>query len=210
MEQTAAAFEQALLRLDRMSAWQMIQVLTERLSPVKIIEELIARALERIGEGWARGDLSLSQVYMSGKMCEEIVDTLLPPGNQQRQNQPRMAITVLEDYHLLGKRIVYSIIRSSGFDLEDYGRTDVAGLLDRIRKDRIDLLFISVLMLPSALRIKEVTARVHGENLNTRVIVGGALFLFDGRLWREVGASAMGRTASDALRFLEQIIEGKP
>jgi methanogenic corrinoid protein MtbC1 len=210
MKASVEDFEQALLRMDRISVKRFIDELIGRISSVEIIEDVITKALERIGEGWAQGALSLSQVYMSGRICEELVDTLLPPGGTQHKNQPKMAITVLEDYHLLGKRIVYSMIRSAGFDIMDYGRTDVPGLLDRLRQDRVEILLVSVLMLPSALRIKEVVSQTIDENLGTHVIVGGAPFLFDDNLWREVGAEAMGRTGSDAVQLLQQITGAKP
>ena len=35
-----------------------------------------------------------------------------------------------------------------------------------------------------------------------RVIVGGAPFLFDDKLWREVGADAMGRNAAEAVALV--------
>ena len=35
-----------------------------------------------------------------------------------------------------------------------------------------------------------------------RVIVGGAPFLFDDKLWREVGADAMGRNAAEAVTLV--------
>lgn len=37
-------------------------------------------ALDRIGTGWENGTIALSQVYMSGRICEEVVDDLLPTG----------------------------------------------------------------------------------------------------------------------------------
>ena len=41
------------------------------------MEKLVVPALERIGAGWEQGRVALSQVYMSGRICEELVDTLL-------------------------------------------------------------------------------------------------------------------------------------
>jgi methanogenic corrinoid protein MtbC1 len=39
-------------------------------------------------------------------------------------------------------------------------------------------------------------------------VVGGAPFRFDEALWRKVGADAMGRNGTDALRILEAL-EGR-
>ena len=52
----------------------------------------------------------------------ELVDTILPPADPSRTDLPPMAIAVLEDYHLLGLRVVYSALRASGYALQNYGR----------------------------------------------------------------------------------------
>jgi methanogenic corrinoid protein MtbC1 len=36
--------------------------------------------------------------------------------------------------------------------------------------------------------------------------VGGAPFLFDDQLWQEVGADAMGKSASDAVAIVERLM----
>jgi len=56
-----------------------------------------------------------------------------------------MAITVLEDYHLLGKRIVYSILRASGYEVLDYRQTDVNGLIQQVKKDDVKILFLMMI-----------------------------------------------------------------
>jgi methanogenic corrinoid protein MtbC1 len=138
--------EQALLSLDRVGVEKLLAGPAGQLSPLQELEDLVVPALERIGQGWEEGRVALSQVYMSGRLCEELVDALLPasPG---RIAHPPMAIAVLEDYHFLGMRLVYSVLRASGFELYNYGRQDVTSLVSRVRADGIEILLISVLML---------------------------------------------------------------
>ncbi len=109
-----------------------------------------------------------------------------------------MAIAVLDDYHLLGKRIVHSVLRAGGYDLHDYGRVTVDEAVRRTGEDRIRILLISTLMLPSALHVRDLVMRLKSARREVKVIVGGAPFLFDPQLWREVHADAMGRSASEA------------
>jgi methanogenic corrinoid protein MtbC1 len=119
-----------------------------------------------------------------------------------------MAIAVLDDYHLLGKRIVYSVLRAKGFELKDYGRVTVDEVINKTRADQIRVLLISTLMLHSALRIRDVVAGLKAENLDVKVVVGGAPFIFDTQLWREVNADAMGRSASDVPDIVRTIMGG--
>jgi trimethylamine corrinoid protein len=62
-------------------------------------------------------------------------------------------------------------------------------------------------MLPSALRIKEVTARLRAAGRETKVVVGGAPFRFDSGLVGEVGADAMGESAADAVALVRRFVE---
>ena len=199
-------FMEALLSLDKLSAQQMIESGKGRIAPIKFVEEVAIAALERIGARWEEGTIALSQVYMAGRICEDLVDEILPPADPARKNQPNMAICVLSDHHKLGKAIVYSLLRASGFDLSDYGTMEVDDLVDKVKKDKIEILFISTLMLPSALKVKKVKEKLLG--LNVKIVVGGAPFRFDDQLWREVGADAMCRTASEAVSVINGVMGG--
>ncbi len=199
------AFEKALLSLDRVTAQNLLLQTANGYSSIERVENLIAPALERIGEGWERGQVALSQVYMSGRICEDLVDAMLPPGAPERKGQPRMALAVLEDYHLLGKRVVYAVLRAAGFELLDYGRVNAEQLVQQVHTDGVEVLLISALMLPSALRVKDVRAGIERLGRDVKIVVGGAPFRFDAQLWREVGADAMGRTASDALQIIHNL-----
>jgi methanogenic corrinoid protein MtbC1 len=209
MDQYAEQFEQALLSLDRLAARNLLEQSREayQWTPEQFIDTMIVSSLERIGNGWERGEIALSQVYMSGRICEELIDSILPPGDPKRKHQPRMAITVLEDYHMLGKRIVYSILRANGFELTDYGRTAADELISRVRNDGIEILLISVLMLPSALKVKDVRLGLNQNGTDVKIIVGGAPFLFDDALWKETHADAMGKNPSEALTLIHQMTE---
>lgn len=201
-------FIQALLTLNRLEAKRIVARASGELTPLEIAEEMIVKALDRIGEGWQQGEVALSQVYMSGRICEELMDDLLPPGAPDRKNKPPMAIATLEDYHLLGKRIVYSVLRAEGFDLKDYGRVTVDEVVRRADEDRLRVLLISTLMLPSALHVRDLVVRLKSFCPDVKVVVGGAPFIFDPELWREVRADAMGRSASEAAGIIEKITGG--
>ena len=201
-------FIQALLTLNRLEAKRIVVMAAGALTPLEIAEGMIVKALEHIGEGWQQGEVALSQVYMSGRICEELMDDLLPPGAAGRKNKPPMAIATLEDYHLLGKRIVYSVLRADGYDLKDYGRVTVGDAVRRSEEDRLRILLVSTLMLPSALHVRDLVDRLKSVCPDVRVIVGGAPFIFDPKLWQEVKADAMGSSATEAAGIIEKITGG--
>jgi hypothetical protein len=122
-------FEQALLSLDIDEARTLLSGRSGQPLPSLEAEALIVPALEDIGRGWEEGRIALSQVYMSGRQCEELMETLQCESVDADQGGPRIAIAVLEDYHLLGQRLVYSVLRASGLALFRYGRMDLDALV---------------------------------------------------------------------------------
>lgn len=197
-------FERALLMLDRSLAEQIVLRSVQPETPMEVAGNLITSTLRRIGDSWERGTVSLSQVYMSGLICEEIIDKILPPFSPDRTGQPCMAIGVFEDYHLLGKRIIFSTLRASGYELIDLGGgLKTSALVETVQQKGIEILLLSVLMLPSALRIKNLKQELAGTGV--KIVVGGAPFRLDDQLWKEVGADACGKDSSEALRIVEQM-----
>lgn len=197
--------ERALVSLDRLLLRGIVQGLAAKHDTSEILENYLTPALEAIGEGWYQGSFSLSQVYMSGKICEELIDELLPKAKGSKST-PKIAVAVLNDFHPLGKKMVAAHLRAAGYIVKDYGAgREAADLVDSVRADSIEVLLISTLMLPSALNVRHVRAGLDELGLKTKIIVGGAPFLFDSELWKEVGADLMGHHASEATSLVKQL-----
>lgn len=207
MDALTRELREALESLDRPRIEALFQQAMRRYSPMEVAEGVIVPALEKLGEAWDAGTVALSQIYMSSRICEEMIERVLPPMAPERKGQPRQAIVVLSDYHMLGKRIVLSVMRASGFDILDYGRLDVGELVERVVADNVKILLVSVLMLPAALKVKALRSALDARGARVRIAVGGAPFLFDSELWCEVGADAMGRTAADAVSIVRRWME---
>ncbi len=210
MDAAVESFEQALLSMDREGAGKIMAEGLKRTEPVSFVESVMVRALEHIGESWETGAVSLSQVYMSGRMCEEFMNQILPPRGSTDQDHLRIAIAVLEDYHMLGKRLVSSVLTAHRLDFVDYGRMETDELVRQVEEDRIEVLLISTLMLPSALQTKALIGLLADRGLNVAVIVGGAPFRLDKTLYREVGADATADRASDVVRVIRQVVGERP
>ncbi|MCF7936305.1 MAG: B12-binding domain-containing protein [Synergistales bacterium] len=204
MEQRSQTFREALLAMERDHAHMLAESGFDTSNPLEFIETVMVPALESIGQGWEQGTVSLSQVYMSGRICETIIDNLLPSGSVPARPHPPMALAVLEDFHMLGKRLVGSVLKANRFDPFDYGQIQTEDLVSRVLRDRIEILLLSTLMLPSALQVKEVLRLLTEEEWKGSVIVGGAPFRFDDQLWREVGADATAHRASDVPGILSR------
>jgi methanogenic corrinoid protein MtbC1 len=207
-EQAIVALKRALVSNDRLAARAALPADRDSTRRFELLERIVVPTLESIGEDWERGQLALSQVYLSGRICEELVDSLLPPGGTSHRHQPPMAIATLADHHLLGKRIVLSVLKAGGYQVHDYGRMEAAELAARVLQDDIGVLFVSTLMLPSALRVSQLRSLLDEQQVEVRIVVGGAPFRLDQELWQEVRADAMCRTASEVIGVTGALLGG--
>jgi len=205
--QTLNQFVDALLSASILTAKEHALRLAGVTSPEKMVDTLLTPALDIIGKGWETGNISLSQVYMSGRICEEIVDEALPQKESASFPHIPVAVAVLEDFHMLGKRILYSTLKAYGVNVLDFGRVTVKEAVAQAAQYNIKILLVSTLMLPSALRVQALRTRLKDKGLNVTVIVGGAPFRFDKELWREVGADHMAETASEGARMVLELLE---
>ncbi len=201
-------FREALLSSDTDAAASILAEYLVNKRAFDFIEEVVVKTLDQIGDGWEKGEYALSQVYMSGRICEDLLEKVLPDESGLRKARPKIAIALLNDYHTLGKRIVYAVLRAGGFQLIDYGRVEAEELVRRVNEDQIETLLISVLMLSSALQVKEVVKSLSFNQNKVKIVVGGAPFRLDRGLWQEVGADAVGFTATDALHLVSQLEGG--
>ena len=199
-------FEQALLSADRVAAREAFIQSAGDTSSIEAVDSMIVPALERIGSGWENGNVSLSQVYMSARICEELSESLPGSSNIKNKNLPRIAVALLEDYHVLGKKIVCSVLKAGGIEFIDYHRASIRQLINRVNREKIEILLVSVLMLNSALKIKDLKNEFLEKGIGTKIIAGGAPFRLDENLWQEVGADAAGRSASDALSLVHNFV----
>lgn len=206
MNEEFTSFKNAILTLDQSKAKEVVINFTKNSTVMDGIEKLVVPVMEDIGNGWESGEVALSQVYMGGRICEEIIDELLPPASEKRKDCPKMALALYNDYHKLGKRLVYSFVRAAGFEIRDFGDIhDIDEMIKMIKASGTQVLLISTLMLHSALKIKELTGRIAEEGLSVKIIVGGAPFRFDSNLYNEVGAYAMATHASQVVEILEKL-----
>lgn len=202
-------FKTSLLQIDRIEAAEIFKNFYEKNKDFEMLEHLTIEVLEKIGDGWENGQLSLSQVYMSGVICEELIEKYIPKNIVSDKNELKIAIGVLQDHHSLGKRIVYSVLKAGGYDPVDFGQgLTVEEIVARTLKEEIDILLISTLMLPSALKVKKVVERLRDGGSSAKVIVGGAPFRLDSNLWEKVNADADGKNGAKASKIIESFMKG--
>jgi trimethylamine corrinoid protein len=201
-------FEIALRALDREKAKAAIQDCCASQDTIQCVEEVLVPVMERIGRDWEQGTLALAQVYMSGRISEEIIEQMMALPDVVKKKHPPMAIVTFQDHHSLGKRLVHSALTVSGFDIKDYGAgIGIDELVSKVGADKVSILLVSTLMLNSALKIRVLKEALETAHLTVRLVVGGAPFRFDKHLCTEVGADATADSATDAIGIVTRLVK---
>lgn len=200
--------ESALLAMNRITARAIVVAAVRDFGSPQVMEHLLTPALENIGKRWEKGAVALSQVYMSGCICEEILDEILPHPIEAGEGKAVVAIAVLEDNHALGKRLVLSAMKASGIKINDYGSgITVDDLAARTHADGIRILLVSALMLRSALKVRDLRAKLNAMGSHALIIAGGAPFRMDPLLWKEVGADGMAENSAETISVVRHLLE---
>lgn len=201
-------FQHLLLSLDRIEIEQFINRIKTKISLQDIINKIIFPALQNIGKLWSDGTLALSQVYMSGKICKDITDSLFPKESSQKKDFPKIGLCNLEDHHPLGMQIISSYLKAYGvYPIEYKVGITVEEMVNKIIEDKIRILLISTLMIRSVYKIEELVNKIKQEGIEVSIIVGGAPFIFDPQLYEEVGADYMGSNAFELLDIIYKLLK---
>lgn len=207
MDQITIDFMDALLKSDRVKAKVLLKGIHED-NDIERLSNIFVLALEEIGKRWETGTVALTQLYMSGRICEELLDLFKNIEGVPKKEQPNIAFTVLHDFHTLGKTVVSLMLSFAGYTFLDLGTSSSIESLVQILKEKdVKILLISVLMLNSALKVKDVVQAINDENLSVKVVVGGAPFRFDKDLWKDVGANYTADNAFSCVKVLDKLIQ---
>ena len=197
-------FEDALIAYNKTQALSIFNDFLSSHKANAFIDQVMVAVMDRIGTQWEKGELSLSQVYLSSKLCEEIVGSMVTPVATATE-QPKIAVVTLADHHVLGKRILTAMLRANGYAFTDYGLgVSAEKVISNVLADGTTILLISVLMLNSALQVKQITDAFKARKLSVKVMVGGAPFRFDHSLCKQVGADASANTAAAGIQIMKK------
>lgn len=203
--------EQALLDVDITALRAVLAQFHLVGSGLDPFETVLTPALESIGRSWEAGELALAQVYMASRLAERLIEEDLGVQIPLRRPHPPIAMAVLEDYHLLGKRLVLASARLAGWTVADWGvASDPQELARRAHREQVAVLMVSTLMERSARRVAGVVETLRALGADTRVVVGGAPFRLDPSLCAQVGAAGTAATASAVPALLSGMLAVAP
>jgi corrinoid protein of di/trimethylamine methyltransferase len=149
------------------------------IDPVRAIIDGLAAGLEIIGERFGNGDCFLSELILAAEVMKDGMSIIQPyiKGDEMRAKGKIVLATVEGDNHDIGKSLVATLLKISGFDVIDLG-VDVSKevILEAVKMYRPDILGLSALLTVTMLEMQKVIHGLVDAGLRdgVKVIVGGS------------------------------------
>jgi len=208
MEKTKDKFFGFLVAADKAGALQFIDHWAESKSYEKALLEVVEPALQKFGKLWARQeDVNLAQGYISAKIAESV---LLRIVEERKQNETQIKIkgiavvgNIEDDYHALGRKMVYNFLIISGWEVYDLGNDVLAEeFVNKAVEVNASVIGASAMMYSNAKNMLKIRNALNARNLSGKIkfAVGGAIFNLRPKLVEEIKADG---TAANAIEAVE-------
>jgi len=178
------------------------------------LEEGLAKALREVGDRFGRGEAFITELIAAAQAMEagaEVLNKEIARRGASRKSVGRFLIGTVEgDIHSIGKNIVTTMLRATGFEVFDLGADIPTNVfVEKVRELKPDILGLSALMTTTMTVQREVIAALSEVQLrkDVKVMLGGAPVTEE---WvNEIGADSFGLDAdsavSEALRLMEEV-----
>jgi len=189
------------------------EALRAGVDPLAAIEQGFKPGMDVVGEGFARGDLFIPDLMMSGEAMKAAIAALEPElvkRKQERQVLGRIVIgTVQGDIHEIGKTLVATMLAANGFEVHDLG-VDVSPqrFVDAVRQANADVVGLSALLTTTMLNQEAVVHALEEAGLRERVkvLIGGVPTSPE---WAaEIGADGYAENATRAVEAVKGLLGG--
>jgi methanogenic corrinoid protein MtbC1 len=162
--------------------------------------------MAEVGKLFESGEYYLADLVLAGEVMKdglEVLEPLLQEGEAQSKGTV-VVCTVKGDVHDIGKNLVATMLKSSGFEVVDLGvDVEAAKVVDAVRTNGAGAVALSVLLTSMVDSIGDVVRALDAAGLRdgVKIAIGGACTTDE--LAERMGVDALGRDAVEAVRIFE-------
>jgi len=211
-EEVIGTIMEAIVRQDEEALAQNVSKgLEQGVEPLVIINEGITPGLRKVGDLFANEEVFLPELVLAGQIVTEVmhvVEAKLRGNGAESLNKGLVLMaTVRGDVHDIGKNLVILLLKASGYEVENLGKSVAA---ETIAKKVIELkpqiVGLSSLLSTTMPAQREVIETINesGVRESVKILVGGAPVT---REWAEkIGADGYAENASEAVIEADRVM----
>jgi len=187
------------------------RALAESVDPIRAIEEGLLKAIRKVGDDFGKGILFLPELIQAGDACKAgisiLEEEIKRSGGKWEPVGTLVIGTVKDDVHDIGKSLVASFFKTSGFNVIDLGvnvATDT--FVDAVKEHNPNLLGLSSLLTTTVKEQKLIIDALERAELRSdvKILVGGGAVSPD---WAdEIGADGYGQNPQEAVVVAKEIL----
>lgn len=173
-----------------------------------ILNKGMLPAMDVIGSRFTDGTVFIPEVLLAARAMNEglkVLEPYLATSNVKRGGRVLIG-TVLGDLHDIGKNMVISMMKGTGFEVTDMGvNIATAKIVEQVRLHRPDILGLSALLTTTMPQMKETIEALTEAGLRDglKVIVGGAPV---NQMYADlIGADGYAQDAGDAVAVAKKL-----
>ncbi len=173
----ADAFTEALLTGDARAAERVVrEAIDAGLSQGTIDDEIVARAMRRVGDLWQRGAVSVAEEHLATDISFRVLALQREAFRVARRHagQRVMLAAVEGEHHVLGLEMARSLLAHAGFDVRVLGAdVPIESLRPVVERHEPDVFGFTVTMQTAADLLPLAIDEVRRSVPSVRVVVGG-------------------------------------
>ncbi len=181
----------------------------KKFNPLFISENILAKYMQKIGKLYSDGTIFLPQLIISSETVQKAFDYLnnfIDEEEKVKKCKILMA-TVEGDIHDIGKKIVSTVLRASGYEVIDIGKNiNYRTLYNAYKKIKPEIIGLSSMMTSTILKIKEISFYFKRMKVDVPILAGGASM--NSELADEFGVY-YAKDAVSTVRLCDQLISRK-
>ncbi len=173
--------------------------------PMKVVDEILIRALGEVGELYESGKMFLPQLISSAEAAKAAFEVI---GRHMPKDAPKkgrvVLATVKGDVHDIGKNIVKVVLESYGYEVTDLGK-DVAPerVVEAYERVRPVAVGLSALMTTTVKSMEETIKALKEAGCEAKIFVGGAVL--NAETAEKIGADCYTRDALEMAKKLDEL-----
>jgi methylmalonyl-CoA mutase cobalamin-binding domain/chain len=148
--------------------------------PTALVNDL-RQAMEAVGERYKTGEFYLAELMLTASIFSEavaILDPLLADAAAGESTGVLVLATPKGDIHDLGKNIVATMLRASGFEVHDLGvDVEPERIVEEVRRVHPDFVGFSALLTTTLPSVRTTIDMLNAEGLHDdlKILVGGGV-----------------------------------
>lgn len=192
-----------------------IEVLDEAVSFGMDLSELLRSGFgagnTEVGNYFEQGRVTLPELLYSSEVMKEVTEKVMKLLKSNPENKGKIVIATVEgDVHDIGKNIVASTLKSSGFEVIDLGReVPISNIIEAAEKTKADIIGTSALLTTTLNEQKKLETMLRDLGIRDKytTMVGGAPCT--PRWTKRIGADIYSEDAVEAVKQAIKAMERK-